>query len=129
MTRRVVVDSSVLIDHLRGHRPAARVLRAAVERGDEVWGVVITRAEVRAGMRPTELGATERLLDGIEWLEVDVQLADLAGDIAREYGRSHPGLQLADCLIAAGTAILDAELITTNVRHFPMFRELERPYP
>ncbi|MGH9000661.1 MAG: type II toxin-antitoxin system VapC family toxin, partial [Acidimicrobiia bacterium] len=34
----------------------------------------------------------------------------------------------ADFLIAATSSLLDAELLTTNVRHFPMFPKLAPPY-
>ena len=125
---RLVVDSSVLVDHLRGDQRAHDTLRHAAERGDELWGVVMSRAEVLAGMRSAERSLTHRLLDALRWVEVDVGLADAAGRLARRYRRSHPGLQLADCLIAAGVEQLDARLVTLNVRHFPMFPGLEPPY-
>jgi len=125
---RLVVDSSVLVDHLRGDRRAHDTLRQAAQRGDELWGVVISRAEVLAGMRSAESSLTHRLLDALRWVDVDVSLADAAGRLARRYRRSHPGLQLADCLIAAGVEQLDARLVTLNVRHFPMFPGLEPPY-
>ncbi len=41
---------------------------------------------------------------------------------------SHSGIDDADYLIAATANILDAPLLTTNVRHFPMFEGLTRPY-
>jgi hypothetical protein len=125
---RLVIDSSVLVDHLRGDHRAHDTLRQAAERGDELWGVVISRAEVLAGMRSAERPLTHRLLDALRWQEVDISLADAAGRAARRYRRSHPGLQLADCLIAAGVEQLDARLVTRNVRHFPMFPNLEPPY-
>jgi predicted nucleic acid-binding protein len=46
----------------------------------------------------------------------------------QEYRRSHPGIGLEDCLIAA-TALTDGlELATLNARHYPMFPELARPF-
>jgi predicted nucleic acid-binding protein len=126
---RVVIDSSVLIDHLRGDERARDVLRRRVNAGEELWGVVIARAEVLAGMRAPERRQTELLLDQLRWLDIDVELADAAGATARRLRRSHPGLQLADCLIAAGTAQLGASLLTQNVRHFPMIPDLTPAYP
>lgn len=124
----MVVDSSVLIDHLRGYMPARDVLNGRVAQGDELWGVVIARAEVLAGMRDREQPRTLELLDQLRWLEIDVELADAAGALARTFWRSHPGLQLADCLIAAGTERLGATLLTQNVRHFPMLPGLTQAY-
>jgi hypothetical protein len=125
---RVVLDSSVVIDHLRGDERARDAMAGRVSDGDQLWGIVVTRAEVIAGMRSAERHATLRLLDQLRWLEIDVDLADDAGVLARRYRRSHPGLQLADCLIAAGTTRLGAKLLTQNVRHFPMIPDLEPAY-
>ena len=99
-----------------------------VSDGDQLWGIVITRAEVIAGMRSADRHATLQLLDQLHWLDIDVDLADDAGVLARRYRRSHRGLQLADCLIAAGTTRLGAKLLTQNVRHFPMIPDLEPAY-
>ena len=125
---RIVVDSSVLIDHLRGNAGARAAVSERVRRGDQLWGIVVTRAEVLAGMRSAERAETVRLLDRVSWLDIDVEVADEAGTLARRFRRSHPGLQLADCLIAAGTTRLGASLLTQNVRHFPMFDGLVRAY-
>jgi len=51
----------------------------------------------------------------------------LAGDLARTYRRSHQGIVAADYLIAATALILDAELLTLHVRHFPMLAGLQAP--
>ena len=125
---RVVLDSSVIIDHLRGDERARNVIAAHVEAADQLWGIVISRAEVIASMRSADRGPTIRLLDQLRWLDIDLEVADKAGALARRYRRSHPGLQLADCLIAAGTARLGARLLTQNVRHFPMIPDLRPAY-
>jgi predicted nucleic acid-binding protein len=125
---RLVLDSSVVIDHLRDHPGATNLIEEGVRRGDRLWGVVITRAEVLAGMWPAEREATMRLLDLMGWLDIDVDLADEAASLVRQYRTTHQGLQLADCLIAAGVRRLGGVLLTQNVRHFPMFEGLERAY-
>jgi predicted nucleic acid-binding protein len=47
------------------------------------------------------------------------EVARTAAALAREHGRAHRGIDDADYLIAATALLLDAELLTTNVRHFP----------
>jgi predicted nucleic acid-binding protein len=125
---KVVVDTSVLIDHLRGVPAAVDVLVEAVRRGDELWSVAAVRTEVLVGMRPTEAAPTHALLDQFHWLDVDPALADRAGELGRRYLRSHPGVDTVDCLIAAAVQSLGARLLTTNVRHFPMFEDLVPAY-
>ena len=125
---RVVLDSSVLIDQLRGDERARDLLRRHASAGDELWGVVVSRSEVLAGMRAGERRPTVGLLDQLRWLEVDVELADAAGELARRHRRAFAGIGLADYLIAAGVEQLGGRLLTRNVRHFPMIPDLAPAY-
>lgn len=120
-----VLDTTVVIDHLRGVRAAGDYLRSlpAVPTCSEV-----TRAEVLQGLRSTERGAAEGLFSVLRWADVDESIARRAGELGRRYRRSHPGLALADLLIAATALELDQPLATQNVRHFPMFPRLRTPY-
>lgn len=124
----LLLDTSVLIDHLRGVAPAAGRLTAALAAGDELWSVTVVRTEILAGARPGEEATIARLLDLLRWLDVTPELADAAGRLAATYLRSHPGVDTVDYLVAAGAQHLEAELLTMNVRHFPMFPGLRAPY-
>jgi predicted nucleic acid-binding protein len=55
-------------------------------------------------------------------------VARSAAALAREHRRAHSGIDDADYLIAATALLLDAELLTTNVRHFPMLEGLSPAY-
>ena len=126
---RIVLDTSVLIDHLRGRPPAAtEVIPAAIANGDELWSTHVVRAEVLAGMRAGEETATRDLFRLIEWVAVDETIAEAAGALGRQYLRAHPGIDAVDLIVAAVTQHLDGRLKTTNVKHFPMFPGLEPPY-
>lgn len=124
----IVLDTSVLIDHLRGDEAARGALRDAAAAGERLVASVLTRVEVLAGMRPHEEAATRRLLDSLDWIDVDTDLAERAGVLANRYLRSHPGVDPVDYVIAATAEYLDARLWTRNVRHFPMFAGLKAPY-
>lgn len=124
----VVVDTSVLVDHLRGDGRARRVLSEAAAGGEALRASVLTKVELLAGMRSGERPRTRRLLDALEWVEVDDDLAERAGALARRYLRSHPGVDIADYVIAATVERLGADLLTRNRKHFPMFPELADPY-
>jgi len=125
---RLLLDTSVLIDHLRGDAQAKSWLTEVAGRGDELWSVTVVRTEVLAGMRRGEERGTARLLDALKWQDVTVQIADRAGELARKYLRSHSGVDTADYLIAAASEALGAKLATCNVRHFPMLPGLKAPY-
>lgn len=123
----VVVDTSVLIDVLRGEAAAAAVLRSARTAGP-LHASEVTRLEVLAGMRSGEEAATRALLEALVWHPVDEPVADVAGELGRQWLPSNRGIDSADLAVAATVVLLDAALLTRNVKHFPMFRELTAPY-
>ncbi len=49
-------------------------------------------------------------------------------EITSSYRRSHSRIGALDYLIAATASALRTDLLTTNVRHFPMFEGPEAPY-
>jgi predicted nucleic acid-binding protein len=124
----VVVDTSVLIDHLRGDKRARDAMAAAADAGERITASVLTKVEILAGMRPSEATATRRLLDSLDWIEVDDAVAESAGRTANHYLRSHPGVDPVDYVIAATAATMNADLWTRNIKHFPMFSDLRAPY-
>ena len=88
----MVLDTSVLIDHLRGRsRAAVELIPNAIDRGDELWSSYIVRAELLAGMRAEEEGPTRDLMRLISWSEVDETVSEASGALGRRYLRSHPG--------------------------------------
>ncbi len=109
---------------LRGREPALARLTAAADR----VASELTRYEVLVGMRAHEEGATEDLLAVLEWVPVTESVTRLAAALAREFQAAHGGIEDADYLIAATAIELGARLVTTNVRHFPMFDGLEPAY-
>lgn len=121
----VVLDTSILIDLLRGYAPAVDF----AQRLDSVPVCSeISRVEVLRGMRSRERPATETLFQALDWLPVDEVIARRAGHLGRRWRRSHAAISSADLVIAATVDETDARLATTNVRHFPMFEGLEPPY-
>ena len=126
---RLVLDTSVLIDHLRGRPKAAtEIIPRAIARGDELWSSYVVRAELLAGMRTVEETATRDLLRLITWADLDESTSEAVGALGRRFLSSHPGIDVSDLIVAALAQHLDAELKTTNVKHFPMFKGLKAPY-
>jgi predicted nucleic acid-binding protein len=122
-----LVDTSVLVDYLRGNQDAAQVLEQ--ERGSgPLHASEITRLEVLAGMRPAQEDATRSLLSTLIWHPVDAEVAEQAGALGRQWLRSHHNIDGADLAIAATAIRTGSHLLTRNVRHFPMFRGLQAPY-
>lgn len=123
--RLLLVDTTVLIDVLRGRKQAVDWWLAL---GRVPLCSEVTRAEVLRGVRRGEEAVTARLLGALEWRPVDDTVSRLAGTLGRDHRESLAGLGLADLLIAATAKLEDADLVTSNTRHFPMFEGLKPPY-
>ena len=122
-----LVDTSILIDYLRGQQAAADLLEQ--ERAEApLHASEISRLEVLAGMRPSEDEATRSLLSTLLWHPVDTQVAEEAGALGRRWLPSHHAIDGADLAIAATATLNQLRLLTRNVRHFPMFVSLRSPY-
>lgn len=122
---RVVLDTSVLVDHLRSSQPAAEYLAGLQVRPS---CSEISRIEVIQGLRSAERRAAERLFALIDWIPVSEAVARRAGDLGRRWRRSHPGIGVADLVIAATAEQVEGTVVTRNLKHFPMFEDLRAPY-
>lgn len=123
----VLVDTSVLIDYLRGQEEAAALLEHERAAG-ALHASEITRLEVLAGRRASEQAHTRSLLATLRWHPVDEDVAETAGELGRRWLPSHRSIDGADLAIAATALLLEARLLTQNIKHFPMFPGLTRPY-
>jgi hypothetical protein len=117
-------DSTVLIAHLRGVDAATALLRTAAA-SDEATASVLSRVEIEGGMRSNERVEVARIFLALRMEPVTEAVASRAGGMLRQFRRSHTGIDVVDYVIAATAVELDAELLTLNVRHFPMFERLE----
>lgn len=123
----ILVDTDVLIAHLRGIEDARAWLHLARKQGPLTTSVV-SIAELTGGMRSTERREVWALLSVVRPEPVTEVIGRRAGELMRRYRRSHPGIGIADYLIAATAEHRGAALATLNVRHFPMFPDLEAPF-
>ena len=95
----VLVDTSVIIDYLRGHHGAQEVLEEA-RLTAPLHASEMTRLEVLAGMRANEEGGTRLLLSLFQWHPVDTMIAELAGELGRQWLPAHRSIDGADLAIA-----------------------------
>lgn len=118
-----VLDSTVLIDFLRG-RPAVERVLALRASGDVPATTAINVEEIVRGLRASETAAAERLFSGLIVLPVEAQVAWQAGAWRRTFAARGMTLYQSDCLIAATAWVNDGALATGNPKDFPM-RELK----
>jgi hypothetical protein len=122
---RLLIDTDVMIEYLRGSRKAITFLESIDRRPATS---VICVAELLVGARDEhETKMIEQFLGAFDELPVDPEIARAGAQYRRTYMKSH-NTGLADALIAA-TAISYGLLLTTfNERHYPMVEELLIPY-
>jgi predicted nucleic acid-binding protein len=123
-----LLDTSVAIDHLRGSPPAVDLLNELIEGGESLLASEVVRFELLAGVREKEVDGLEHFFSAVSWVPVGEEVARAAGSLAQRHRRSHGDLDDADYLIAATALLLEADLLTTNVRHFPMIARLAPAY-
>ena len=115
--RYVLVDTDILINFLRGKEEAKAFLARAAEES-LLCCSAITVAEIFAGMREHERDKTVDLIDSLDVIDVNLQIAEKAGAYKRSSRRQ--SLELSDCIIAASAFVKQAVLITADVKHYPM---------
>jgi predicted nucleic acid-binding protein len=116
---RLLLDTTVLIDVLRG-RPATERVRALRDVGQTPWICAINVEEVLRGARMAEEAVVTRFLGGMRFAQLDLAEGEKAGRWRREYAERGVTLSQADCLIAAAAIGIGARLATGNPKHFPM---------
>lgn len=99
-----------------------------IDADEEIVSSELVRFELIAGVRAREVPALETFFTAVSWVAVTEDVAREAGVLARRYRRSHANIDDADYLIASTALILGCDLLTTNVRHFPMLPRLRPPY-
>lgn len=115
----VLLDSTVLIDALRGRGAAAR-LREMSAAGDVLATSAINVEEIIRGLRPREATTAGRLFDGLVIVPVRRAEGERAGAWRRDHAARGVTLSQADCLVAAAALAVSARLATGNPRDFPM---------
>ena len=77
---------------------------------------------------PAEIDALEQFFSSLTWLTIEEDITRTAGLLARKHRKAYSGIDDVNYLIAATAIVSDADLLTTNVRHFPMLSGLTAPY-
>ncbi len=122
---KLLIDTNVLIDFLRGHEKATEFLAS---NKDSLLISTITVAELYSGLKgKEEEGLLQELLNSLQIIPVSSSIAQQGGLYKNEYQRSH-GVGIADAVIAATAVQEDAKFITLNTKHFPMLEEISSPY-
>ena len=114
----VLLDTSILIELLRGNGAVQTALDALLDQGLVLATSAVCVAELYAGMKSGEEGRTSRLIRLLECLPLTEEIARAAGELrvsrAKE-GRTH---SILDLMIAATAIDAGYSVATENRRDF-----------
>lgn len=120
MTGRLFLDSSFVIDHLRGDPAAMERWQRVFESGETPFIGEVVVCEVRAGLRAADEPKLQAFLEPIEFVQPGPIHAMTAGRWRAEARARGWTLSLPDALIAAAADSLDAAVLTRNARDFSL---------
>jgi predicted nucleic acid-binding protein len=113
----ILLDSTVLIDYLRG-RPASNRVDGLLDAGETLATTGINVEEIVRGLRPEEEAAARILVSGLVVVPIGEDEGWLAGAWRREAAVRGHNIPQADCLIAAAGYLAHARIATGNPRDF-----------
>ncbi|HET9522047.1 MAG TPA: PIN domain-containing protein [Candidatus Limnocylindrales bacterium] len=117
---RYLLDTTFVIDHLRGDPDARRRLAQIVERGDEPFVCDVVACEAWAGAHDDLDRDLMGLLRFVEFVQAGPEQARRAGRWRADARRRGSTLSAPDALIAASAEALDATVLTRNLRDFAL---------
>jgi predicted nucleic acid-binding protein len=116
---KVLLDSDIVIEWLRGHEPVVRRIQTLIEGHAQLFWTPVSIAEIFAGVRKGEEDDVANLFVLLEPISITPEVGRKAGQFLKAYAKSH-GVELGDALIAACAATEAVSLWTLNRKHYPM---------
>ena len=116
----VLLDTTIVIDLLRGRPGAAGRLSALRDAGDRAYVCAVNVEETARGLRPSEEEPAQRLFSGLRIAPLGEREGWQAGEWRRRFAAEGRTLTQADCLVAAAATAIGARLATGNPRDFRM---------
>ena len=122
--RQVLIDTDVWIDYFKGRKEAV-ILMESLSVGLGVKISVLSVSELLSGWDENQAQFfLPKLYDLADVEEVNGRIAELAGYWRRSFAKAGSVLPIVDCLIAATCVTKGLQLVTRNLKHYPM-KELE----
>jgi predicted nucleic acid-binding protein len=126
----MLLDTTVLIDLLRGNTDAAEFIDTVAASETPLFVSAISAMELLVGCRnKNEVKKAQKLISSFALLHLYPAESRRAYELVLSHGKSH-GLAIPDALIAAAALVQDLELASDNLRHFRTIPDLRvrRPY-
>ena len=125
MSYSVLPDTDVRIDFFRGEEKAVTLIN---DNSDQIILSSIVVAELYAGVKgDQEMRILDNFISLFRIIPVTHLIAKSGGLYKNDYGKSH-GVGIADAIIAATAKLENADLLTLNLKHYPMIKNIKPAY-
>lgn len=125
----VLLDSSVIFDHLNGRAGRTEYLGELLDQGHILACCAVNITEVYAGLRPSEEQTTTAFISSLEFIPITPEIAGKAGLLRRDWRQKGQTLSYTDVTLAAVALTHGMPLLTDNRKHFPMEELTLLPLP
>ena len=125
MSEKILIDTDVLIDFLRGNKNAIEFIDKL---SPHIILSPIVIAELYAGVKgENEFSVLDNFISLFRIVSITSEIAKAGGFYKRDFGKSY-GVGLADAILAATADKEKADLKTLNIKHYPMIKGLKPAY-
>lgn len=124
----MIVDSTILVDAIRGKSKASLFLESAREK------LIVSQAGmmefIRGARTRRDIIVIDKFMKGIqvEVVEITEEISREAGVIFRKFWHSH-GIGVMDAFIASTALVLNERVATHNIKHFKQIKGLDLIVP
>ena len=116
---RFLLDSDIIIWHLRGRKEVTEMLRDLQRFGLPSCSA-LSVLEVQLGVKKGEEEKTDRFLNSLRIFDVNREIAIKAAQLIRGYKIKGVTLDLPDAVIAGTCIVHELILVTYNTKHYPI---------
>ena len=124
--RRILVDTTILIDFLRKKKKEKSLLWKLREEYSYIAISAISVFELFAGATDEQKeNDVQVLLKWFDIINLNEEIAEMCGKILIELRKSNKLIEYRDLFIGVSALFYDLKLVTLNIRHFDRIPELE----
>lgn len=120
---KIIADTSILIDHLRGGNAWKKIV-SEIDDNTQLFVPTIVLFELFSGTSTEKTAVVNqiyKLLGKFQRLDLDELIARQAGELYRDTNKT---LQVPDYIIAASAIQINAHVATLNQKHFEQIPNL-----
>ncbi len=121
---RVVLDTSVLIDHLRNGKASRSAFERLAKEKANIYIPTVVIYELFSGKSSKNASVEQeinQLIHNFKIIELSEKIAKVAGALYRDIGKT---IGTSDYIIAASALEIDAIVVTLNIKHFSQISHL-----